>query len=139
MDFVLDQYRKSWGWALQDNRTTWLEVFDTRWSHCHQWSGCPTWQLSRYVLGLHPTFDKESNSFDFNFHTGHLTDAEGKMPLPDGNVISVKWVKIGNNIEYVLNTAVPVSIQIPKEVKASKNGKVKVRNTLKLVIPNKSE
>lgn len=139
MDFVLDQYRKSWGWALQDNRTTWLEVFDTRWSHCHQWSGCPTWQLSRYVLGLHPTFDKESNSFDFNFHTGHLTDAEGKVPLPDGNVISVKWVKIGNNIEYVLNTSVPVIIHIPKEVKASKNGKVKVRNTLKLVIPNKSE
>ena len=28
-DFVLGQYRKCWGWALGDNRTTWLEVFDT--------------------------------------------------------------------------------------------------------------
>jgi len=57
MDFVLDQYRRCWGFALEEGRTTWIEVFDTRWSHCHQWSGCPTWQLSRYVLGLHPRFD----------------------------------------------------------------------------------
>ena len=40
-DFVLSQYRKCWGWALDQGVTTWLEVFDTRWSHCHDWSGCP--------------------------------------------------------------------------------------------------
>ena len=56
MDFVLNQYRKCWGWALEDDRTTWLEVFDTRWSGCHQWAGSPTWQLSAYALGLHPAF-----------------------------------------------------------------------------------
>ena len=134
IDFVLDQYRKSWGWALQDNRSTWLEVFDTRWSHCHQWAGCPTWQLSRYVLGLHPTFDKELNSFDFNFHAGNLTNVEGKVPLPDGNVFNVKWGKVADKIEYVINTPVPIIINIPKDVKASKKGKVKVERTLKLII-----
>ncbi|MFA5814531.1 MAG: hypothetical protein WC865_02810 [Bacteroidales bacterium] len=46
INFVLDQYRKCWGWALEDDRTTWIEVFDTRWSNCHQWAGSPTWQLS---------------------------------------------------------------------------------------------
>ena len=43
-DFVLDQYRACWGWALGEGRTTWVEVFDTRWTHCHQWAGAPTWQ-----------------------------------------------------------------------------------------------
>ncbi|MFZ4509125.1 MAG: hypothetical protein ACOYON_15665, partial [Fimbriimonas sp.] len=32
VDFVLGQYRKCWGWALKDGQTTWLEVFDKRWS-----------------------------------------------------------------------------------------------------------
>ncbi len=54
MNFVLDQYRKCWGWMLSGGRTTWVEVFDTRWSHCHGWSGCPTWQLSAFALGLRP-------------------------------------------------------------------------------------
>ena len=40
------------GWALQQS-PTWLEVFDVRW-RLHSWGGCPTWQLSRFLLGLAP-------------------------------------------------------------------------------------
>jgi hypothetical protein len=66
MDFVLEQFRRCWGgFLLANGRTTWLEVFDTRWSHCHQWSGCPIWQLSRYLLGLHPRFDLGAAHYDF--------------------------------------------------------------------------
>lgn len=87
-------------------------------------------------MGLHPTFDKELNSFDFNLHTRNLTDVERKVPLPDGNVISVKWIKKADNIEYVINTSVPVVINIPKDLKITKTGKVKAKNTLKLIIKN---
>ncbi len=57
LEFVLSQYRQCWDWAMGDGRATWREVFDTRWSRCHQWSGCPTWQLSRYLLGRQPRYD----------------------------------------------------------------------------------
>ncbi|MGC4042549.1 MAG: hypothetical protein QM758_01950 [Armatimonas sp.] len=63
LPFVLNQYRKCWGWALTVEDGTWLEVFDPRWSHCHQWAGCPTWQLSEALLGLHPRFDWGKNHF----------------------------------------------------------------------------
>ena len=42
LDLALDQYRTCWGWALGGGRTTWVEVFDTRWTHCHQWAECPS-------------------------------------------------------------------------------------------------
>jgi hypothetical protein len=91
MDFVLEQYRRCWGWVLNQGLTTWPEVFDTRWSHCHQWSGSPTWMLSRHVLGLHPRFDLGSNHFELNVNGGSLQHAAGKVALRDGSVVSVSW------------------------------------------------
>ena len=135
MDFVLDQYRKCWGWALEEGRTTWVEVFDTRWSHAHQWAGSPTWQLSRYVLGLHPRFDLNQKCFDLNLNSGDLSFAEGKIPLPDGKSIQVKWKKINNQIQYEIVTPEPVIIQIPRDLKASKKGNVTVKDRLFISIP----
>jgi alpha-L-rhamnosidase len=134
MDFVLDQYRKCWGWALEDDRNTWLEVFDTRWSHCHQWAGCPTWQLSRYVLGLHPSYDKGQNIFEFRFYPGSLNNASGIIPLPNGKKIEVSWKRDKNKIEYEIKTDAPIKISIPEDMKVSKKGLVKVDKQLKLVI-----
>jgi hypothetical protein len=57
-----DIWRTNWGWMLEKGATTWWEVFDDRWSHCHYWSGAPTWQLSRYGLGLHPQLDSGGSS-----------------------------------------------------------------------------
>ncbi len=135
MDFVLNQYRKCWGWALEDDRTTWLEVFDTRWSDCHQWAGSPTWQLSRYVLGLHPQFDQRVNQFKLDLHTGDLIRANGKVPLPDGKTIQVKWEKVDNTIHYQIIVSEPVTIQIPRELKASKKGNITVKERLFISIP----
>jgi hypothetical protein len=134
MDFVLDQYRKCWGWALEDDHTTWLEVFDTRWSHCHQWSGCPTWQLFRYVLGLHPMFDKEQNLFDFKFYPGSLNYTEGKIPLTDGKQIYIYWHRQNKKIEYEIKTPVPIQINFPKMKGLSRTGKVSVKDVLKIEI-----
>lgn len=134
MDFVLDQYRISWGWLLEDDRTTWLEVFDTRWSHSHHWSGCPTWQLSHYALGLHPSFDKGKNVFDFNFHPGSLNKAEGSIPLPGGEKILITWQSIKGKIEYELTTDVPIWISIPEDINASKKGVIEVKKQIKFTI-----
>lgn len=89
-DFVFDQFRNCWGWMLQNGRTTCLEVFDTRWSHCHAWSTCPTWQLSQFVLGLRRRFDLGENHFGFNLHIGALQSATGRVPLQNG-IAEISW------------------------------------------------
>ena len=104
-DFVLEQYRKCWGWMLEQGVTTILEVFDIRWSHCHQWSACPTWQLSRYVLGLHPCFEKGYKHYRLELYTGNLGWVEGAIPVPDcGDAVNVSWRKASNGIEYSIFT-----------------------------------
>ncbi len=109
MDFVLDQYRLCWGYALDQDRTTWIEVFDPRWSHCHQWSGCPTWQLSRYVLGLWNRRDWGTNHFQFKFAPGSLKRAQGAIPLiGEGDVVEVAWHRTATGRTYTLRTERPI-------------------------------
>jgi hypothetical protein len=112
MDFVLDQYRRCWGWMLEEGRTTWVEVFDTHWSHCHQWAGCPSWQLSRYLSGLHTGKDATLGAFDWKFHPGSLKRARIKLPHPvSGTWIIIEWVRQEQGIFYHLETSVPVTIR----------------------------
>lgn len=87
-DFVIGQYRACWGW-LESKDNTWLEVFDDRWSHCHQWSGCPTWQLSQYVLGIRPRYDIEPGCFEYCRKDCSLPFAKGEFPIVGGGKISV--------------------------------------------------
>ncbi len=135
IDFVLDQYRKCWGWALEGGRTTWVEVFDTRWTHCHQWSGCPTWQLSRYVLGLKNRFDIGRNVFDLRLETGNLNEAEGKIPITGTDkAIGIKWKKEGGTITYRLQTDIPITVNIPKDKRYLKSGTIKVKDELILKV-----
>lgn len=111
VDFVLDQFRTCWGWALGDDRTTWLEVFDTRWSHCHEWSGCPTWQLTWYVLGLRPRFDLGADVYEFRPHPGSLTRAAGSVPMPGGDTISISWTRDGKELKYEVNAPRPITVR----------------------------
>ncbi|MEZ5413890.1 MAG: hypothetical protein R3F03_06195 [Opitutaceae bacterium] len=114
MDFVLDQYRTCWGWALGGGRTTWVEVFDTRWSHCHQWAGCPTWQLSRWLLGLQPRFDRGAMHYDFDLHTGSLRQASGSVPIAGcDDAIQVSWTKSNGQLHYTLQTPIPLTLHLP--------------------------
>lgn len=114
MDFVLGQFRQCWGGFMLDNgRTTWLEVFDTRWSHCHQWSGCPTWQLSRYLLGLHPRFDLGAAHFDFRLETGSLPGAEGRVPHPTGGWIDVAWQREDGEVQCRISAPAPLHLHFP--------------------------
>lgn len=105
MEFVLEQMRACWGWALDLGLTTWPEVFDPRWSHCHQWSGCPTWMLSRYVLGLHSRFDLGTNFFELKLCPGELSSASGRLPLRvAGEQVQVAWTRSGaDRLSYSLH------------------------------------
>lgn len=110
MDFALEQYRTCWGWMLQGGRTTWVEVFDTRWSHSHQWAGCPTWQLSAYGLGLHPRRDLGADMFELCLRPGSLPAARGRVPHPSGGWVRVEWKRAGNSIRYVIECDTPLRL-----------------------------
>lgn len=127
MDFVLGQYRTAWGWSLGNGRTTWLEVFDTRWSHCHQWAGCPTWQLSRALLGLRPRFDLGAMNFDVSLATGSLTKVSGQVPVAATNhVIKVAWTKDAAGLHYTLETPVPLVLHLDASLTGGQPHQVKV-------------
>jgi hypothetical protein len=127
--FVLDQYRKCWGWALGDNRTTWLEVFDTRWSHCHEWSGCPTWQLSRFILGLRPRFDIGDLTFEVHVQTGGLKEASGDFPIVVGGSIHVDWRQTAKGVKLVITSTRPVRLLFGKR-------EIQVKDRYETEIPN---
>jgi hypothetical protein len=95
---------------LQDGRTTMLEVFDPRWSHCHQWAACPVWQLSRYALGLNPRFDLAPDTFDLNVRPGNLKRAKGRIPAPNGTV-DVEWLRRGDEIRLSLASSRKISLR----------------------------
>ena len=116
MEFVLEQFRVCWGWALEEGLTTWPEVFDKRWSHCHQWSGCPTWILSRYVLGLHSRFDLGQNHYVLKLESGSLDSAEGVIPVPySDDTLSVSWTRSIEGVGYTLKTSRPIWLHVSGE------------------------
>ncbi|MCC6145186.1 MAG: hypothetical protein IT368_15370 [Candidatus Hydrogenedentes bacterium] len=115
MPFVLDQYRTCWGWALKQS-PTWIEVFDTRWSHCHQWAGCPTWQLSRYLSGLRPRFDKGPRQFEWCLRPAGLEGATVTVPVAGGSPVSISWRCTDGVIDYRCETEAPITLAFPAGV-----------------------
>ena len=101
-DFVLEQYRKAWGWALQYSNT-WPEVFDLRWEMVHSWGGCPTWQLSQFALGLTPRFDVGVRHFQLALHVGTLLDGvTGTVPSRHGSAVGVAWSRTAGGARVTL-------------------------------------
>jgi hypothetical protein len=115
-DFVLDQYRRSWGWMLAQGLTTLAEVFDLRWSHCHQWSACPTWQMSRYLLGLCPRFDRGTGHYELELKPGSMRAASGVVPVNGtDDRIRIAWRRKGRSIRYTIDATRPVWLHLPSE------------------------
>lgn len=137
MNFVLDQYRKCWGWALKDGRTTWLEVFDTRWSHCHQWAGCPTWQLSRYALGLQPRYDLGERHFAVVLSPGSLAQAQGCLPLHGSNeTLKIRWKRTAGKVRYRVETPFPIWLHLPARLTGAEPRTVAVDRVFEQSFPN---
>lgn len=132
---VLDQIRTCYGWALGGGRTTWVEVFDTRWSHCHQWSGCPTWLLSRHILGLHPRFDIDGGTFDFHPMPGGLLRATGRVPLGGTwEFVEVEWQREGDRIVACVRAPRPITLRLAG-ASAGEAGVVRVDGSWQGVVP----
>lgn len=90
-EFAYQQIESCWGYMLDNGDATCLEVFDHRWSHCHQWSGCPGWILSCYGLGLFKRYDLGERHFEFDLEKGSMKYASGSIPLSDGSMVHVNW------------------------------------------------
>ena len=115
-EFVLEQYRVCWGWMLSQGANTLLEVFDSRWSHCHVWSGCPAWQLSRNVLGLVPDDSGDPVSFNWRPQPGMLDFAQGTIPLlHQEGVIDMQWRRKGEGWAYSLTCGTPLHLTMTNE------------------------
>jgi hypothetical protein len=113
-----------------------VEVFDTRWTHCHQWAGCPTWQLSRYVLGLHPRFDIERNRFELRLRPGALTHASGKVPLPNGKGVAlIDWRRSEKETVYHITTDAPISVDLPASSAGENPRTIRIDREQKIMLP----
>ena len=85
---VLERVEQLYGWMLEQGATTWWENFDPRWSRCHQWSGTPTWLLSRLLLGM---WVEEDGGLRVDLHRAGLPRASGRLPLPGRGSVDVSW------------------------------------------------
>jgi len=110
-DFVVEQWRSCWGWMLAQGATTWWEVFDDRWSHCHFWAGSPTWQMSRYLLGLWPRWDLGEGHVDLCLRVGSLRHAEGRIPFIDGHHADIAWHRDADEIAWTVIATRDLSIR----------------------------
>jgi hypothetical protein len=114
---VADIWRSNWGWMLEQGATTWYEVFDERWSRCHYWSGAPTWQMSRYGLGLHPALDTDGAHVKLLVNTLGLEQLTGSIYLPGPGLVSVSWTKAGDTgLEYSITVSAGVRIEVAGQI-----------------------
>jgi hypothetical protein len=114
VDQAIAHIRSCWGWMLDLGATTCLEVFDPRWSWCHAWSACPTWQLPRWLLGLERRFDLGDGHFALELRPGSREGASGRVPTV-GGALSVRWRRDGSRIVWHVDTPVPITVHPPGE------------------------
>ena len=111
-----DFWLTNWGWMLEQGATTWWEVFDDRWSHCHYWSGAPTWQLSRFGLGLHPRLNLEGSSVELRVSDFGLPTMKGRIHVPIAGWVDVEWEhKSHDEINYRLSATKEFTIVVKGE------------------------
>lgn len=82
--------KQGWGWFLQQGLKQTPEYYDLNLSLCHAWSACPTYFLSRHVLGVQLPQAGNPDEVLIHVQTSDVTEAEGVVPHPSGT-IEVKW------------------------------------------------
>lgn len=107
---VADLWRRGWGWMLDKGATTWWEVFDDRWSQCHYWAGAPTWQMTRYLLGVRPALHGAEPAWRIRLTPGDLAQATGRVPVPGGGWIDVTWSQDGDSIVLQLAASSDITV-----------------------------
>lgn len=83
--------RQGWGWMLAQGARTTPEFFQFTASHCHAWSACPMYYLSRYALGINFTLAPDFSIAWIDIRSD-LDWAEGSFPIPGtGEKVDIKW------------------------------------------------
>jgi hypothetical protein len=119
-----DFWLTNWGWMLEKGASTWWEVFDDRWSHCHYWSGAPTWQLSRFGLGLHPQLNLEGSSVELRVSDFGLPTMKGRIHIPIAGWVDVEWEhKSADEITYSVECSKAFALFIKGEKSQLSPGK----------------
>lgn len=112
----LDLIREDWGFMIEQGATTFWEMWSwilpggrlTR-SHCHGWSGAPTYFLSTHVLGVTPV-ETGSRKVLVAPHPGDLAWCRGRVPTPTGPV-EVQWE---NPVDapFQLRVTAPIGVEV---------------------------
>ncbi|QHT61517.1 hypothetical protein GXP70_17120 [Paenibacillus lycopersici] len=101
--------RQGWGWFLQQGLKQTPEYFDLSNSLCHAWSSCPTYFLSRHVLGIQLP-QEGAREVVIRVTASGVTEAEGAVPLADG-LVEVKWHTDADGMRVFDYVRVPESYQ----------------------------
>lgn len=122
----IDMIRRNWGFMVDTGASTFWEMWSgaEKWtgqpgrltrSHCHGWSGAPTFFLSTYVLGVRPASPGFAAAA-IEPHPGDITWCRGIMPTPHGD-IEVQWENESGKpfaLRYKAPEGVDVRVQLPR-------------------------
>jgi alpha-L-rhamnosidase len=107
---------QGWGWALAQGLKTVPEYFSLKHSLCHAWSACPTYYLSRYLLGIHFPQAPDMSVVGIDIRTDDIAWARGTYPHPSGGVIEIAWhLEEGKRIFDRVNVPAGMTVLLPKE------------------------
>lgn len=106
---VRELWKRGWGWMLDQGATTWWEIFDPRWSQCHSWSSAPTWQLSRYTLGIRVGRDAQPS---LAVNTLGLARARGTV-FVGSSLVSIEWQIVDDtgDVKWTATSSSPLWLQ----------------------------
>ncbi len=106
-----DIWRAGWGWMLDRGARTWWEVFDDRWSQCHYWTGAPTWQLSRSLLGVDATWHNGGSAVSLAVRPGRHNQAGGILGVTAGVFAEIEWQRGAEGLlHYSITPSKPIKI-----------------------------
>ena len=105
---------QGWGWGLSQGLKTIPEYFHLRASLCHAWAACPTYYLSRYLLGIHFPKAPDMSVVGIDIRTDAITSASGAYPHPHGGVIEISWhMENGKRVFDVVRAPDGVEVVLP--------------------------
>lgn len=113
VETALDIIRACWGPWLADGLTTWPEFWGDAplGTHCHAWSGAPTFALSRALLGVAP-LEPGGARVRIAPRTGGLRWVAGALPTPHG-LLEVQWRRETNGLDLTLVIPDGVAAELP--------------------------
>lgn len=117
---ALEAIRDNWSAYVEAGSSTVWEYFSDDASLCHAWSGCPTYLLSRYALGVSFPEPGDLSRVRVKPDVRGLSFAEGVVPHPGGaGPIWVSWERIGSGAADVTDdetAGVRLQVRLPRGV-----------------------